>query len=308
MSYIAKNGRLYTSGASEALTLLDDKFSVNKSYSKGDSCIYNDYLWKFTSDKSAGEWDNSVVEQCRIMDFVAPLLFNNAGAHNAIYRGKNLGTSVTAEQWAVITAGTFDDLYIGDYWTINGTVYRIADFDYFLRSGDTECTTHHAIIVPDVNMDTQKMNDSDVTTGAYAGSKMYTTNMATAKAKIKADFGSAHILAHRDYLANAVANGKQSAGTWYDSEIELMTEHMVYGGGVLAPVSDGSTVPMNSTIGCKQLNLFRYRPDLVSNRQNYWLRDVVSAAGFAFVNRGGNCTDANASYAFGGVRPAFCIS
>ena len=70
MSYIAKNGRLYTSGASEALTLLDDKFSVNKSYSKGDSCIYNDYLWKFTSDKPAGEWNPSVVEQCRIMDFV----------------------------------------------------------------------------------------------------------------------------------------------------------------------------------------------------------------------------------------------
>lgn len=70
MSYIAKNGRLYTSGASEALTLLDDKFSVNKSYSKGDSCIYNDYLWKFTSDKPAGEWNPSVVEQCRVMDFV----------------------------------------------------------------------------------------------------------------------------------------------------------------------------------------------------------------------------------------------
>lgn len=70
MSYIAKNGRLYTSGASEALTLLDDKFSVNKSYSKGDSCIYNDYLWKFTSDKPAGEWDSFVVEQCRIMDFI----------------------------------------------------------------------------------------------------------------------------------------------------------------------------------------------------------------------------------------------
>ena len=69
------------------------------------------YLWKFTSDKPAGEWDSSVVEQCRVMDFVAPLLFNNAGAHNAIYRGKNLGTRVTAEQWAVITAGTFDDLY-----------------------------------------------------------------------------------------------------------------------------------------------------------------------------------------------------
>ena len=250
---------------------------------------------------------NEIVERlAKDEESLDPLSYDSAGAHNAIYRGKNLGTALTAAQSAAIRDGSFKDLYIGDYWTINGTVYRIADFDYFLRSGDTECTTHHAIIVPDVNMDTQKMNDSNVTTGAYAGSKMYTTNMATAKAKIKADFGSAHILAHREYLANAVANGKQSAGAWYDSEIELMTEQMVYGGSVFAPVSDGSTIPANFTIGCKQLNLFRYRPDLVSNRQNYWLRDVVSAAGFARVTDYGYCAYAVASNAIG-VRPAFPI-
>ena len=130
--------------------------------------------------------------------------------------------------------------------------------------------------------------------------------MATAKAKIKADFGSAHILAHREYLANAVSNGKQSAGAWYDSEIELMTEHMVYGGSVFAPVSDGSTVPALYTIGCKQLNLFRHRPDLISNRQTYWLRDVVSAAHFAGVAGSGHCAYGAASYA-SGVRPAFPI-
>ena len=235
-----------------------------------------------------------------------PLNYDGAGAHNAIYRGKNLGTALTAAQSAAIRDGSFKDLYIGDYWTINGTVYRIADFDYFLRAGDTECTTHHAIIVPDENMDSQKMNDSNVTTGAYVGSKMYTTNMATAKAKIKADFGSAHILAHREYLANAVSNGKQSAGAWYDSEIELMTESMVYGAPHFAPACDGSTVPANYTIGCKQLNLFRHRPDLISNRQTYWLRDVVSAAGFAFVALYGSCSYNLASAALG-VRPAFPI-
>ena len=250
---------------------------------------------------------NEIVERlAKDEESLDPLSYDSAGAHNAIYRGKNLGTALTAAQSAAIRDGSFKDLYIGDYWTINGTVYRIADFDYFLRSGDTECTTHHAIIVPDVNMDTQKMNDSNVTTGAYAGSKMYTTNMATAKAKIKADFGSAHILAHREYLANAVANGKQSACAWYDSEIELMTEQMVYGGSVFAPVGDGSTIPANFTIGCKQLNLFRYRPDLVSNRQNYWLRDVVSAANFANVNYYGYCDYTTASAAIG-VRPAFPI-
>lgn len=235
-----------------------------------------------------------------------PLNYDGAGAHNAIYRGKNLGTAFTAAQSAAIRDGSFKDLYIGDYWTIDGTVYRIADFDYFLRAGDTECTTHHAIIVPDVNMDTQKMNDSNVTTGAYVGSKMYTTNMATAKAKIKADFGSAHILAHREYLANAVSNGKQSAGAWYDSEIELMTESMVYGAPHFAPACDGSTVPANYTVACKQLNLFRHRPDLISNRQTYWLRDVVSAANFADVTGNGYCHYNGASGA-SGVRPAFPI-
>ena len=55
----------------------------------------------------------------------------NAGAHNAIYRGKHLGTSATATQYAVIAAGTFDDLYIGDYWTKDGVNYRLAAFARF---------------------------------------------------------------------------------------------------------------------------------------------------------------------------------
>ena len=54
----------------------------------------------------------------------------NAGFHNSIYRGKNLGSSVSAEQWAQIGAGTFDDMFIGDYWVINGVTWRIAAFDY----------------------------------------------------------------------------------------------------------------------------------------------------------------------------------
>ena len=250
---------------------------------------------------------NEIVERlAKDEESLDPLSYDSAGAHNAIYRGKNLGTAFTAAQSAAIRDGSFKDLYIGDYWTINGTVYRIADFDYFLRSGDTECTAHHAVIVPDMNMDNQKMNDTNVTTGAYVGSKMYTTNMATAKAKIKADFGSAHILAHREYLANAVSNGKQSAGAWYDSEIDLMTESMVYGAPHFAPACDGSTVPVNYTIGCKQLNIFRHRPDLISNRQDYWLRDVVSASGFAYVYHAGLCSCHYASAAHG-VRPAFPI-
>ena len=239
-------------------------------------------------------------------DLTDILTHHGAGLHNALYRGKYLGDSLTAAQSAAIRAGTFEDLYIGDYWTIGGVNYRIADFDYFYRAGDTECTTHHVVIVPDTNLDSQKMNDTNVTTGGYTGSKMYTDYMATAKNKIIAAFGSGHILNHREYLTNVVANGRPSGGAWFDSTIELMSEAMCYGGTFFEPVSDGSTVPAKYSVACKQLNLFRHRPDMISNRQTFWLRNVVSATSFAHVNRSGTAYYFNASLSYG-VRPAFPI-
>lgn len=234
------------------------------------------------------------------------LNYDNAGLHNALYRGKYLGDSFTAEQSAAIRSGKFTDLWVGDYWTIGGVNYRIADFDYFLRSGDTECTQHHAVIVPDTALYNAQMNASNVTTGGYTGSAMYTANLAQAKNTIKAAFGASHILGHREYLCNAVANGRPSGGAWFDSDIELMSESMAYGGNFFEPTSDGSTVPAKYSVACKQLNLFRHRPDLISNRTTYWLRNVVSASSFALVINAGVASSGSASLSFG-VRPAFPI-
>lgn len=241
-----------------------------------------------------------------VRDEIAPLLFNNAGAHNAIYRGKNLGSSVTAAQYAEITAGTFKDMYIGDYWAIGGVNYRIAAFDYYLNCGDTSTTKHHVVLVPDTNLYTHVMNDTNITTGAYVGSKMYTEGLEQAKTTIKAAF-SGHVLSHRIYLSNATSNGKASAGAWVDSEVDLMCEHMVYGNGVFSPVSDGSTVPNNYRVEKSQLPLFQHEPSRICNRESWWLRDVISASLFAYVTNGGGAYDNNASYSYG-VRPAFCIS
>ena len=232
--------------------------------------------------------------------------FGNAGFHNSIYRGKSLGTEVTAEQYAAIAAGTFDDMFIGDYWTISGTVYRIAHFDYWLHCGDTECTTHHVVVVPDTNLYTAKMNESNATTGGYIGSKMYTDNLASAKTTIQTAFGSGHILTHREYFVNAVTNGKPSAGSWYDSSIDLMNERRVYGNPGFEPGNDGSTIPTLYTIDKSQLALFALDPSRICNRAHWWLRDVVSAANFAFVSDRGGATYNTASNAYG-VRPAFGI-
>lgn len=232
---------------------------------------------------------------------------NNAGAHNAIYRGKYLGNTYTAAQQAAVAAGTFDDLFIGDYWTIGGVNYRIAGFDYYLNNGDTACATHHMIVVPDTQLYTHVMNDTNVTEGGYYGSKMRTSGLNQAKTTAESAFGASHILSHREYLTNAVSNGRPSGGSWYDCTVELMSERMVYGNGIFMPVSDGTNVPSNYTVSKGQLPLFLYRHDLIGNRENWWLRDVITVAYFAFVNTAGPAGCNGASYAFG-VRPAIPVS
>lgn len=246
---------------------------------------------------------------------IAPLLFSNAGAHNAIYRGKSLGNTVTTAQYAAIKAGTFDDLYIGDYWTIGGVNYRIAAFDYYLNSGDTSCTTHHVVIVPDTCLYNAQMHNTNsgswesgaanTTAGGYVGSDMYKSNLKQAKTTIKSAF-SGHVLKHRIYLTNAVANGRASGGAWCDSEVDLMCEQMVYGSGIFSPVSDGSNVPANYRVEKSQLPLFQHEPSRICNRATWWLRDVITASVFALVNNG-SADYSYASYSRG-VRPAFCIS
>lgn len=247
---------------------------------------------------------------------IAPLLFNNAGAHNAIYRGKSLGSTVTTAQYAAIKAGTFDDLYIGDYWTIGGVNYRIAAFDYYLNSGDTNCTTHHVVIVPDTCLYNAQMHNTssggwesgaaNTTAGGYVGSDMYKSNLEQAKTTIKSAF-SGHVLKHRIYLTNAVANGRASGGAWCDSEVDLMCEQMVYGSGIFSPVSDGSNVPANYRVEKSQLPLFQHEPSRICNRATWWLRDVITASTFAGVGDNGDADYDHASHSLG-VRPAFCIS
>lgn len=74
---------------------------------------------------------------------------NAAGIHRSYFRGKNLGNTVTSDQSSAITTGSFEDIWLGDYWTISNdtyqnVVFRVADFNYFPYTG-----TNHIVIVPD---------------------------------------------------------------------------------------------------------------------------------------------------------------
>lgn len=237
------------------------------------------------------------------IDSVRNVLADGAAAHNCIYRGKNLGTSVTAEQYAAISSGKFTDLYIGDYWVINGVTYRIAAFDYYYNCGDTNFTKHHVVIVPDTSLYKAQMNTSNVTTGGYTGSAMYKSNLAQAKTTIKAAFGSTHVLTKRELLTNAVNGNTPSGWAWFDSDVELMNEVQAYG-SVAWGAHDGNGY--NVASGDGQFPLFMFDRTKLHNREDYWLRDVASATAFSLVSGIGIASVCNASISLG-VRPAFCI-
>jgi hypothetical protein len=162
------------------------------------------------------------------------------------------------------------------------------------------------VVVPRSNLVNGKMNNSNITTGGYIGSDFYTGNnsntaLADIKAIIKADFGASNILTHRELLTNTVADGKASNWSWYDSDIDLMNEVMVYGCNAWASAPNYET-----GIDKCQLLLFQERPDLICNRADWWLRSVVSAAYFALVYASGSASLSGASGSLG-IRPAFAI-
>ena len=223
-----------------------------------------------------------------------------------LFRGKNLGTALTAVQKAAIKDGSFKGMFLGDYWSIGGRIWRIVDMDYWYNCGDTAFTSHHLVIMPDEALYNAQMNTTNVTTGGYVGSEMYKSNLANAKTIVNAAFQGS-VLTHREYLCNAVANGRPSGGAWFDSSIELPNESMMYGHPHFSPTSDGSTVPAIYTISKTQLALFMVCPRFIVNRSyNQWLRDVVSSAHFARVNVSGNAYCNGASDSFG-VRPVFPV-
>ena len=248
-----------------------------------------------------GGYPVSMVHDGTFRDVLHP----NSGGHNSIFRGKNLGTVVTQKQWDDIDNGTFEDMYVGDYWTINGTVYRIAHINYYRNSGDSNIPPNHLTMVPDVAFYDHVMNDTNTTVGGYTGSKMYTEGLTQARNKINTDFAG-HVVTLRKYLCNAVTDGKASAAAWTDVDVDLMNEIMVYGTITCGESVSGS---LNRNVGTEksQLALFQHQPDLLNKRSHsIWLKDIVSATNFANASYYGDASAHRASYA-SGVRPVFSI-
>lgn len=254
-------------------------------------------------------------ETVSIVDAYKYMVEQSAGAHNGIFRGKDITdlfyNGTLSKQ---ITAGTFDDIFVGDYiiGKVSKRKYLVADLDYRYGIGDPECKSHHILMIPERTMGNARMNATNTADGAYIGSEMYKTNLAPYKTIIQNDFETSHILTHRNHFQNAVTNGYESAGTWYDSTIDLMNESMVYGSNHFHNIINGTGFPNNYEVDNSQLALFRLDHSKIIARNDagerywWWLRNVASGSNFCLVDSYGSCDCSNASSS-GGVRPAFLI-
>lgn len=248
----------------------------------------------------------------------------NAGAHNAIYRGEDITDlfydGTLSEQ---IANETFDNVFVGDYiiGQTSGRKYLVADINYRLNTGLDECITPHVLMIPEKIMGTAKMNDSATTEGAYIGSKMYRQYLEPFRKIIRDDFGENHILKHTNLFANAVTDGCESGGAWFYRDIELMNEQMLFGNNIFHNIQNGTKLAYNYTLDKQQLSLFKLRPCTIVARNDegerfwYWLRDVASAYSFAGVGSDGcasangasDTSDLDSGSDSNGVRPAFLV-
>lgn len=254
----------------------------------------------------------------------------DAAAHNGIFRGKDLTSLGVNEICKRISNGSFEDLYIGDYFdiTINAEgneVVRciLAGFDMYWNNGNTAFATHHAVIVTkNCLKTTHAMNPTNTTAGGFINSDMWKTIIPLYNTAFGSVLGS-HLLSHRTLLtknmnaelasnAGAGFKGASSSWDWYDTKLSLLSEIQVYGSNVFSSSFYDT--------GCDnlQLPLFALDPTAKvcgrggngvgseTSKQWYWLRNIASASGFARVNYHGDSyfTDASSS---SGVRPLFCI-
>lgn len=239
--------------------------------------------------------------------------------HNNVFRGKNLG-ALNATHIANIQNGSFHDMFIGDYFSINGSNYVIAGINYKHLHGDNAPLGNHLLLMPDRfskledgtvmrgdRETTCYMNDTDTTTGGFANTKLYRTYMPSIQKRLEADFGS-YLLTFREIFSTHVdASGAPDLGEWRDTKLGIPNEPMVYGAPMNSNIRNGSWYNLGDED--TQLPLFRLNSDEITNHSDmsFWLRDIHSTSEFAFVDYTGCAHWEKPSNHWIGVRAFFLI-
>lgn len=262
--------------------------------------------------------------------FVISGLTQNSSFHNNIYRGKDITTDWNSGKVSTnIANGTFDDIYIGDYFTKSATInstdytltYIVADIDTYYGGYNLNAVvnTHHIGVVvkglPNARMYSTNVTyttDNTNEKGGYYASEMYTTTLPAYATGISNSLGSTHLLSHSILVSNQVNTTVASASmsswkgasvnwNWYTNNISLMTECQVYGHTVWSSSS------YDTGEAYRQLSIFRMRNvNNVFGNNWFWLRDVAGSTDFCACGSYGGASSGGASAA-GGVFPLLLL-
>lgn len=250
--------------------------------------------------------------------------------HNNIFRGDDLfAKGYTIDDiCTMISDGSFSDIYIGDYFTLSGdianvpcfveqtgddgtkslvestqtvtynTKFRIAGIDTYLNTGDTAFVQHHAVIVPDKNIGTNRMNSTNTAVGGYVNSFMFASVLPVYNTHFDVKLNN-HLLTHREILSSSATNSTANNWEWHDIKINLMSEPELYGSNLWGNKNDAG-------VNYRQFPLFRIASKYICDRNWCWLKAVAGGNEFVAMTSNGNATRNGAGVALA-VRPCFCI-
>ena len=278
---------------------------------------FNENLKPDTNNDFLMTFNDGSESKTRLRDAFYAMVPDGAQTHANIFRGQSLG-ELNATHIANIQNGTFHDMFVGDYFTINGSSYVIADINYKKGHGDTTPLGNHLLLMPTDwsktptqtlapdGKTTHYMNDTDTTAGGFAGSKLYKTYLPQIQQKLEADFGN-HLLNFREIISTHVDDsGAPDQAEWRDAKVMIPSETMIYGTSVNGNSKNG--LWYNIGDDASQLALMRLNSEERNfHRQAIWLRDVHSALEFALARDYGDSSFYGASGLWDGVRAFFLI-
>lgn len=213
--------------------------------------------------------------------------------HRNIFRGKYLGASVTSAQLAAIDNGTFDDLFVGDYWTINGVNWRIADIDYC-----QSVSKHHLLMLPDSGLYETQLHNSRASNLFYINSAMFSTNLEQAKTTIAAGFPGM-VLPFTELYGTSVSDITERTVT-----AEIPYPMMITGSIIMM---SASYIGRTHSKFQQQLALIRLCPRFIASDGIYWLRELSNGSQYAYLACDGGRLGANEVQNQANVRPYFLL-
>ena len=269
----------------------------------------NDFLMNFNDSSESKK---------RLRDAFYSLVPDGAQTHNNIFRGQNLG-ALNATHIANIQNGSFHDMFIGDYFSINGSNYVIAGINYKKGHGYTTSLGNHLVLMPSDwsktptqtlnpnSKDTHYMQDTDTTAGGFAGTKLYKTYLPQIQTKLESDFGN-HLINFRTIVSTHVDDsGAPDQAEWRDAKVAIPNEVMIFGSLLNGNNKNGSWYNVGDEDS--QLPLMRLNDSERCNNHagTFWLRDIHSASEFAYAGDAGDAYWYSASDTWRGVRAFFLI-